>query len=96
MKRFRPARHEPDRDTPAQPRIACLVNLAHAAAPDGLHDVIRPELGVGIEKHHFYNETERRGDYGCGGWLVQAASAPWSLDFKSKFEKAQPARVTLV
>jgi hypothetical protein len=31
--------------------IACAVDLAHAARPDGREDFIRPEFVTGLERH---------------------------------------------
>jgi hypothetical protein len=50
-----------------------------------------------IESHHFYNETERRGDYGRGGLAGSSDECVLVVGTScQKFKKAQPARVTLV
>jgi len=40
-----------DGDVAAELRVARPVHLAHPAGPDGLDDLVRAELGAGIECH---------------------------------------------
>src|ERR1035437_965740 len=50
-----------DRDLAAQPRVACPVDLAHAACPEGSDDLVRPEARARGETHVPVSLGRRKG-----------------------------------
>jgi hypothetical protein len=40
-----------DRDVAPESRVACTIDLAHAACADGRHDFVRPEASARLEGH---------------------------------------------